>query len=58
MHCVSSYPYNPENANLPKIKLLNEMFDNVGYSDHVLGINASIGALEFKAFIYRKALYN
>ena len=48
MHCVSSYPCNPENANLPRIKLLYEIFNDVGYSDHVSGINASIGSLEFE----------
>tara|TARA_B100000212_G_scaffold263098_1_gene202784 strand:- start:7750 stop:8553 length:804 start_codon:yes stop_codon:yes gene_type:complete len=47
MHCVSSYPCNPENANLPRIKLLKDMFNNVGYSDHVLGIDASLASLEY-----------
>ena len=54
MHCVSSYPCNPENANLPRMKLLYEMFNDVGYSDHVSGIDASIGSLEFKATYIEK----
>lgn len=48
MHCVSSYPCDPQNANLPRIDLLHKMFDRVGYSDHVLGIDASIASLEYK----------
>ena len=47
MHCVSSYPCNVENANLPRIASLSEMFEDVGYSDHVGGIDASIAALEY-----------
>ncbi len=47
MHCVSSYPCQPENANLPRIKLLYKMFNNVGYSDHVFGIEASMASLEY-----------
>tara|TARA_B100000242_G_scaffold260382_1_gene205675 strand:+ start:2194 stop:3000 length:807 start_codon:yes stop_codon:yes gene_type:complete len=47
MHCVSSYPCNYENANLPRILKLNEMFNDVGYSDHIEGIDASIASLEF-----------
>ena len=47
MHCVSSYPCKEENANLPRINSLLEMFNDVGYSDHVFGIDASIAALDF-----------
>tara|TARA_Y100000739_G_scaffold222527_1_gene224182 strand:+ start:517 stop:1320 length:804 start_codon:yes stop_codon:yes gene_type:complete len=47
MHCVSSYPCKEENANLPRIASLAKMFDDVGYSDHVGGIDASIAALEY-----------
>ena len=48
MHCVSSYPCDPNNANLPRISLLSEMFNDVGYSDHVLKLDASIASLEYK----------
>lgn len=36
MHCVLNYPTEPENANLLRIKSLQESFPNVtiGYSDH------------------------
>ncbi len=47
MHCVSSYPCNFENANLPRISKLYEKFNDVGYSDHIRGIDASIASLEF-----------
>ena len=54
MHCVSSYPCNPENANLPRINLLYDMFDDVGFSDHVIGINASIASMEYKISFIEK----
>ena len=47
MHCVSSYPCNEENANLPRIQALSKLFKDVGYSDHIGGIDASIASLEF-----------
>ncbi len=47
MHCVSSYPCEPKNANLPRINILHEMFNSVGYSDHVIGIDASIASLDY-----------
>lgn len=54
MHCVSSYPCDPKNANLPRINLLNKMFDTIGYSDHVLGIDASIASLEYNTSYIEK----
>jgi len=47
MHCVSSYPCGINQSNLPRINYLKKLFPNVGYSDHVFGISASIYALEF-----------
>ena len=47
MHCVSSYPCGIEKSNLPRLNYLKNLFPNIGYSDHVFGINASIYALEF-----------
>jgi N-acetylneuraminate synthase/N,N'-diacetyllegionaminate synthase len=50
LHCVSSYPTPPEEANLNAIKTLSENFSvTVGYSDHTLGIlactvSAALGA--------------
>ena len=45
MHCVSTYPMNPEDANLKTIAALKKMFDcDVGYSGHENGIAISIAA--------------
>ncbi len=37
MHCVSAYPLNIENVNLPKMIYLKEAFGTVGYSSHFTG---------------------
>ena len=39
MHCITSYPTKPEDANLEMIKTLAEKFPSclIGYSDHTLG---------------------
>lgn len=47
MHCVSSYPCPLASANLPRIELLKTLFANVGYSDHVQGITASVYSLAY-----------
>ena len=47
MHCVSSYPCDIENANLPRLNYLQESFPHVGYSDHVCGIDASLYSLKY-----------
>lgn len=54
LHCVSSYPCTPENANLPRItKLLNLLYDlmifnpEVGYSDHIIGVESAKISLQF-----------
>lgn len=54
MHCVSSYPCKSSSANLPRIRFLKSLFANVGYSDHVEGINASIAALEYDISLVEK----
>lgn len=39
LHCVSSYPAEPESVNLATIGYLNELLGcTVGYSDHTIGI--------------------
>ena len=39
MHCVSTYPLKPENANLKAILTLREKYRcDVGYSSHEAGI--------------------
>lgn len=45
MHCVSTYPMKPEEANLKTILALREMFKcNVGYSGHENGVSVSLAA--------------
>ena len=45
MHCVSTYPMDPKDANLITIKQLQEHFNcNVGYSGHESGISISYAA--------------
>jgi N-acetylneuraminate synthase len=48
MHCVSTYPMKPEEANLKTILALREMFKcNVGYSGHENGVAVSLAASFF-----------
>ena len=45
MHCVSTYPMNPEDANLLTIPELKKEFDcKVGYSGHETGVAVSCAA--------------
>jgi N-acetylneuraminate synthase len=45
MHCNSTYPMAPENANLKTMKLLEETFNcDVGYSGHETGLAVSMAA--------------
>lgn len=55
LHCVSSYPTPPEQANLRAIPFLAERFScTVGYSDHTLGIDAAVLAVALGARIIEK----
>ncbi|MFA6159994.1 MAG: N-acetylneuraminate synthase family protein [Parcubacteria group bacterium] len=45
MHCVSVYPCPLEKANLKKLIWLKSVADSVGYSDHVLGVEAAVFSL-------------
>ena len=45
MHCVSAYPCESKNINLPRINHLRNYFNNVGFSDHTQGIKATISSL-------------
>jgi len=48
MHCVSTYPMAPEEANLETINALKKTYNcNVGYSGHENGIAISIAATMF-----------
>lgn len=55
LHCVSSYPVPPEQANLAAIRFLAHEFGcTVGYSDHTVGIEASLIAVALGARIIEK----
>ncbi len=55
LHCVSSYPVPPAQANLAAIGQLRAEFDcTVGYSDHTLGIEACRVATSLGARIVEK----
>tara|TARA_Y100000768_G_C23951925_1_gene670664 strand:- start:11 stop:874 length:864 start_codon:yes stop_codon:yes gene_type:complete len=46
MHCVSTYPMKPEDANLLTIKELKDVYNcDVGYSGHENGVIVSLAAL-------------
>ena len=48
MHCVSTYPMKPEDANLATIPTLKNFFNcDVGYSGHENGVTVSLAALMF-----------
>jgi sialic acid synthase SpsE len=55
LHCVSSYPVPPEQANVAAVKFLAEHLDcTMGYSDHTLGIEACLIAVALGAQIIEK----
>ncbi len=55
LHCVSSYPTPPEDANLRAIGALRDRFGlSVGYSDHTLGTLACIAAVAMGACVIEK----
>ncbi len=55
LHCVSMYPTPPENVNLLVMKTLEKKFRlPVGFSDHTLGIEASIAAVALGAVMIEK----
>ena len=46
MHCVSSYPVSDNFANTSSVKYLSDKFKvTVGYSNHVIGINACLTSI-------------
>ncbi len=55
LHCVSSYPTEPNQANLRRIVGLKARYPyQIGYSDHTLGIDAAICAVALGACILEK----
>lgn len=55
LHCVTAYPVPPDQANLAAIHKLAERYDaTIGYSDHTIGIRASVLAVATGARIIEK----
>ena len=56
MHCVSEYPLPEKNANLLAIEVLKKKFPNneIGYSDHSIGILACLSAVALGATVIEK----
>lgn len=56
LHCVSSYPTTPDEANLSCISELARLLPEavVGYSDHTLGVDASVIAVALGARVIEK----
>jgi sialic acid synthase SpsE len=54
VHCVSSYPAPPEEANVAAIRELAQCGFTVGYSDHTVGIDAAVLAVAVGARIVEK----
>lgn len=55
--CTSSYPAEPIDSHIDRLKLLKRHFDvNVGLSDHTLGIGVSIAAIALGATVIEKHL--
>ena len=54
LHCVSSYPTPPTQANLLAIQDLSSIISTIGYSDHTIGIEAPVLAVALGARIIEK----
>ena len=56
LHCVSSYPTLPEDANLAAITALKTSFPDcfIGYSDHTIGIEVAVAAVAVGACLIEK----
>ena len=54
MHCVSAYPCEAQNINLPRINHLRNYFKNVGFSDHTQGIFSTITSIDLNPVAIEK----
>jgi len=55
MHCISSYPASPKNANMNFIETLKKKYKlNIGFSDHTLGHECALIAVSKGANIIEK----
>jgi len=54
LHCVSLYPTRLDEINLKRMIKLRKFSNNIGFSDHTVGISASITAITLGAKIIEK----
>jgi pseudaminic acid synthase len=55
LHCISAYPAPAEEANLSRIKVLQDRYDlPVGLSDHTMGSEVSVAAVALGATVIEK----
>lgn len=54
LHCVSTYPCEYANANLPRMLELRKLGYNTGYSDHIFGVESAKIAIGFGAEVIEK----
>jgi len=54
LHCVSTYPCQFDMANIPKMKILQQLGFNVGYSDHIQGVESAKVAIGEGAVVIEK----
>ena len=55
LHCVTSYPVEPKDANVAAVRTLMKGFGcEIGYSDHTLGVEACLAAVACGARIIEK----
>lgn len=54
LHCVSSYPTSPKQANLSRMLELKKLGYNIGYSDHTRSNCASLAAVAMGAKVIEK----
>ena len=54
MHCVSAYPCEAKNINLPRIEHLRKHFEFVGFSDHTQGVKTTISSIIFSPVAIEK----
>ena len=54
MHCVSAYPCEAKDINLPRINHLRKYFSNVGFSDHTQGIKTTLSSINLSPVAIEK----
>ena len=54
LHCVSSYPTPPQEANILRMMKLRGLSGLTGYSDHTDGVEAAVGAVWLGACVVEK----